>query len=306
MVAECIARLDKELKRMLTVGSVEGEQFAAEVVARVQAMSEREAIRQLSNDLQRRHRLVSALGLVQRGYVRLSLYAFVHHLFHQHVYASLGEAERAYLHRDVGQVLETVVEGRTEEVAAQLARHFEEAGIPVKAAAYRLQAGSRAQCLSGHQKAAAHLTRGLELLTSLPQGPERMQLELGLQTSLGTTLIAIRGYACPEVKQAYTRAPELCRALGHPPQVIPVLFGLCLFYMMRGELGTAREEGERPQQLVLRAGDRPDARSGRARLRRRHVGEGRARPWAETLCRQRGGNQRHNYHQGRQADRAPW
>ncbi len=255
VVAERIARLDEELKQTLTVASVEGEQFAAEVVARVQAVSEREAIRQLSGGLQRRHRLVSALGSVQLGYVRLSLYAFVHHLFQQYVYASLGEAERAYLHRDVGEVLETLFEGRTEEVAAQLARHFEEAGIPVKAAAYRLQAGNRAHRLSAHQEAAAHLTRGLELLTSLPQEAERMQLELGLQTSLGTTLIAMRGYACPEVEHTYARARELCRALGDPPQVIPVLFGLSLFYMMHGELRKAREEGERLLQLAQQAGD---------------------------------------------------
>jgi predicted ATPase len=255
VVAERIARLGKELTRLLTVGAVEGEQFAAEVVAHVQAMSEREAIRQLSNDLQRRHRLVSALGLIQLGYVRLSLYAFVHHLFQQHVYASLGEAERSYLHRDVGEALETLFEGRTEEVAARLARHFEEAGVPLKAAVYRLQAGNRAHRLSAHEEAAAHLTRGLELTTGLPQGVDRMQLELGLQTSLGTTLIAMNGYACPEVEYTYARARELCRALGDPPQVIPVLFGLCLFYMMRGELRKAREEGERVLQLAQQAGE---------------------------------------------------
>jgi tetratricopeptide (TPR) repeat protein len=255
VVAERIARLDEELKQTLTVGSVEGEQFAAEVVARVQAVSEREAIQQLSNGLQRRHRLVSALGLAQLGYVRLSLYVFVHHLFQQYVYASLGEAERSYLHRDVGQVLEDLFEGQTEEVAARLARHFEEAGIPTKAASYRLQAGNRAHRMSAHEEAAAHLTRGLELITSLPQGAERMQLELGLQTSLGTTLIAMRGYACPEVERTYARARELCRALGDPPQVIPVLFGLCLFYMMHGELSKARDEGERLLELAQRAGD---------------------------------------------------
>jgi predicted ATPase len=255
VVAERIGRLGNELKRMLTVGSVQGEQFAAEVVARVQAMSEREAIRQLSRGLQRRHGLVSALGLIQIGYVQLSLYAFVHHLFQQYVYTSLDEAERAYLHRDVGEVLEALFEGRTEEVAAQLARHFGEAGIPVKEATYRLQAGNRAHRLWAHQEAAAHLTRGLELLASLPQGAERMHLELSLQTSLGMALIATHGYACPEVEQAYARARELCRALGDPPQVMSVLFGLCLFYMMHGELRKARDEGERLLQLSQQAGD---------------------------------------------------
>jgi len=255
VIKEHISRLDEELKEMLTVASVEGAEFTAEVVARVQAMPERQAVQELSSELQRQHRLVSDLGLVQLGHLRLSLYRFVHNLFQDYLYGSLDEVERACLHRDVGEAIEALFDRQTEEVAAQLARHFEEGGIPAKAAAYRLQAGNRAHRMSAHEEAAAHLTRGLELLASLPLGVERMQLELGLQTSLGTTLIAMRGYACPEVEQAYVRARELCHALGDPPQVIPVSFGLCLFYMMHGELKKARDEGERLLLLAQQAGD---------------------------------------------------
>jgi tetratricopeptide (TPR) repeat protein len=255
VIAERIDRLDEELREMLTVASVEGEQFTAEVIARVQVMAEREAIRQLSNDLQRQHRLVSALGLVQLGDLRLSLYRFLHNLFQQYLYGGLGEAERVYLHRDVGSVLEGLFDGQTEEIAAQLARHFEEGGMPAKAATYRLHAGNRAHRMSAHQEATGHLTRGLELLASVPQGLERMQLELGLQTSLGTTLITTHGYASPQVEQAFVRARELCQTLGDPQQVIPVLYGLCLFRLTRGELLKAQEKGKQLLLLAERAGD---------------------------------------------------
>ncbi|HSR29228.1 MAG TPA: AAA family ATPase, partial [Anaerolineae bacterium] len=106
--AERISRLGEELTQLLTVGSVEGEQFTAEVVARVQAINDRQAIRELSDNLQRRHRLVSAQGLVQYGSLQLSLYRFLHNLFQQYLYGSLDEAQRAYLHRDVGEVIETL------------------------------------------------------------------------------------------------------------------------------------------------------------------------------------------------------
>ncbi|NIO70167.1 MAG: hypothetical protein GTN71_14355, partial [Anaerolineae bacterium] len=255
VIAERIDRLDEALKEMLTVGSVEGEEFTAEVVARVQAMAEREAILQLSGELAREHHLVRAQGLARFGDLQLSLYRFLHNLFQQYLYGNLDEAERTYLHRDVGQVLETLFTGQTEEVAAQIARHFEEAGIPAKAAAYRLQAGNRARRMSANLEAVAHLKRGLELLTDLPQGPERLQLELGLQTSLGTTLIATRGYASPQMEQTFARARELCRALGDPPQVIPVLYGLCMFRTVRAELKQAYEEGEQLLLLAQRAGD---------------------------------------------------
>jgi tetratricopeptide (TPR) repeat protein len=255
VIAERIDRLSDELKQLLTVASIQGEQFAAEVVARVQAMVEREAVRRLSDDLQRRHRLVTAQGPVELGHLRLSLYRFLHNLFQQYLYSSLDDIERAYLHRDVGEVTEALFAEQTEEVAAQLARHFEESGILAKAAAYRLQAGNRAQRMSAHEEAASHLARGLELAASLPPSTERMQLELDLLTSLGTTLIPMRGYASPEVAQAFARGRELCRALGDPPRVIPVLFGLCLLYMAYGDLGKARAEGERLLQLAQQAGD---------------------------------------------------
>jgi predicted ATPase len=255
VVAERIGRLDEELKEMLTVASVEGEQFTAEVVARMQAVPERQAIQELSNDLQRRHRLVIELGLAQFARLRLSLYRFVHNLFQQYLYSSLDEVERACLHRDIGEVLEALFAGETEEVAARLARHFEEGGIPAKAAAYRLQAGNRAHRMSAHQEAAAHLRAGLELLAGLPVGPGRMQLELALQTSLGTTRIATHGYASPEVEQAFARAREVCRVLGDPPQVIPVLYGLCLFRLVRAEVVKAHKEGEQLLFLAQRAGE---------------------------------------------------
>jgi tetratricopeptide (TPR) repeat protein len=255
VIAERIARLSDELRQVLTVGSVEGEQFSAEVVARVQAMNERQAIRELSEDLQRRHRLVNAEGVVKFGSLRLSLYRFLHTLFQQYLYSGLDEAERAYLHRDVGEATEALFAGHTEEVAPQLARHFEESGIPAKAATYRLQAGNRAYRMSAYEEAVTHFRRGLELAAGLPQSADQMQLELGLQTSLGTALMAMRGYASPEVMQAFARGRELCRALGDPPSVIPVLFGLCLFYMACGDLSKARDEGERLLQVSQQAGD---------------------------------------------------
>jgi tetratricopeptide (TPR) repeat protein len=255
VIGERIARLSEELRELLRVGSVEGEQFTAEVVARVQKMSERQAVRELSGDLQRRHRLVSAEGLVQLGHLRLSLYRFLHNLFQQYLYGNLDEAERTFLHRDVGAVIEALFVGQVEEVAAQLARHFEEGGVPDKAAAYRLQAGNQARFMSANQEAINHLTRGLELLSEVPSGAERMQLELGLQTSLGMTLITTQGYASPAVEKALVRARDVCQALGDPPQAVPILTGLALFRMVRGELLQAHQEGEQLLRLAERIDD---------------------------------------------------
>ncbi|MFN2226291.1 MAG: ATP-binding protein [Anaerolineae bacterium] len=254
VIQERVDRLSPALREMLQVASVQGEEFSAEVLARVQKVEDRKVIWQLSRELQGRHRLLNAEGLLQVGRVRLSRYRFSHNLFQHYLYHSLGEAERFYLHRDVGRVLETLFEGQTEEVAALLAHHFEQAGLAEEAAVYRLQAGNRARRMSAHREAAAHLGRGLEQVASLPAGTRQMQLELDLQVSLGTALIALYGYASPRVDQVFARARELCHALGNPPQVINVLLAEAVFYLMRGDVDRARKEAEEVLRLAQASG----------------------------------------------------
>src|SRR4029450_8392008 len=93
-----IQRLETDLQSILTVASVEGETFTAEVVARVQQVQERALVQRLSRELEKRHRLVVAHILTWLGSQRLSLYRFRHHLFQQYVYRNLTEMERVYLH----------------------------------------------------------------------------------------------------------------------------------------------------------------------------------------------------------------
>ncbi len=255
VIAERIARLDKQLQELLTVGSVQGEEFTAEVVAQVEKVDEREAVRQLSNELQRQHGLLNARGVVRIGSIRMSLYRFVHSLFQQYLYANLSEAERVYLHRDIGEVLEVLFAGQTEEVAAQLAHHFERAYMPDKAVRYRLQAGNRARRMSAHQEAVAHLSRGLELLPHLSAEPELLRIELGLRTALGLTLIVTHGYASALVEKEFAKARQICVRLQEPALSIPVLYGLCVFHLVRADLKTVHTEGERLLALAQEAGD---------------------------------------------------
>jgi predicted ATPase len=84
----------------------------------------------------------------------------------------------------------------------------------------------------------------------LPETPARAQQELDLQIALGPALMAMKGYAAPEVEQTYARARDLCAQVGETPQLFPTLRGLCRFYHTRGALLTARELGERLDRLA--------------------------------------------------------
>jgi predicted ATPase len=92
-------------------------------------------------------------------------------------------------------------------------------------------------------EAIVHLRKGIEVLKALPSAAERTHQELGLQVALGNALLAIKGYAAPEVEQTYARAHALCQEIGLTAQVFPVLYGLWVFYFIRAELAKAREIG---------------------------------------------------------------
>jgi predicted ATPase len=133
VIEERIDRLETELREILTMASVEGEVFTAEVVARVQAIDVRKLCQQLSQELDRQHHLVGPYGVHHVGRQRFSLYRFQHHLFQKYLYNNLAEAERLYLHEDMGNILEELYGDHVEKIAIQLARHFEEAGQMEKA-----------------------------------------------------------------------------------------------------------------------------------------------------------------------------
>jgi predicted ATPase len=127
--------------------------------------------------------------------------------------------------------------------------------LVTQALPYWQQAGQQAAARSAHAEAISHLAKGLELLKTLPDTPERTQQELALQTTLGPVLVATKGFAAPEVEKTYTRALELCRQIGETPQIIPVLRGLQIFYLVRAEHKTARELGEQLLTLAQRVQD---------------------------------------------------
>ena len=169
VIEERIGRLEHDLRQMLTVGSVQGEDFTAEVTARVQAAETRGLIQRLSGELERQHRLVRARGVRRLDPVgqRLSLYRFQHNLFQKYLYNELDEAERAYLHEDVGNALEALYGDQVDEIVVQLARHFDEAGIAEKARLYLRRAGEQAAARFANDEAARYFSRALALLPEM-------------------------------------------------------------------------------------------------------------------------------------------
>src|SRR5262249_48064362 len=148
-----------------------------------------------------------------------STYMFKHALIQDAAYQSLLKSTRQQYHQRIAQVLEAQFPETVEGQPELLAHHYTEAGITEKAVYYWQQAGQSAVQRSAHVEAITHLTKGLELLETLPKTPEHLQREVDMHIILGASLLVTKGQAAPEVEQTYLRARQLCEHLEDPHQL---------------------------------------------------------------------------------------
>ena len=128
-------------------------------------------------------------------------------------------------------------------------------GISTGPYRYLQQAAENARRRHAHREVMAHCTRGLALLATLPETPERTRHELALQAILGPALVATQGYAAPDVERTYSRARALCRTLGDPPELGAVLLGQAIWHMLRGQYQTAQEVAEQGLHMAQQQHD---------------------------------------------------
>jgi predicted ATPase len=245
-----MARLDRLVtaKGIAQLAAVIGRQFAYLLLQTFSQLDDATLQRELG-------RLVEAELLYQRGLPPQSTYVFKHSLIRDAAYASLLKSTRQHYHQRIAKVLEEQFPETVETQPELLAHHYTEAGLIEEAVAYWHKAAQRDAERSAHVEAITHLTRERELLETLPETRERVQQEVYMQLALGASLIATQGQADPEVGQTYTRARQLCQLLDNPPQLFPVLRGLWSYYLVRAELRTAHELGERILTLAQQVQD---------------------------------------------------
>ena len=239
-----MARVDRlgTARGVVQLGAVLGRQFAFELLQTVSRLEEEIVQRELS-------KAVEAELLYQQGLPPRATYVFKHDLIRETAYQALLKRTRQQYHQRTAQVLAERFPEMAETQPELVAHHYTEAGLAAPAVAYWQRAGQCAIERSANPEAARHLTKGLELLATLPETQARAQQELDLQLALGPVLAATKSWATPEVEQTYARARVLCQQVGETPQLFPALRGLCWFYINRGALPTARELGE---QLLSR------------------------------------------------------
>ena len=225
-----MARLDRYLpvREIAQIGAAIGREFSYELISAVSPRSKAEldeALAQLTD---------SGLAFKRRA-IPEAVYTFKHALVRDTAYDSLLQSRRQELHRKIARVVEQRLPAVKDTEPELLAHHYTEAGMIQEAVGYWVKAGHRAVDRSAYQEALDHLATGLGLVPSLPPGVARNKQELQLQTTRAAALQATQGFGGEETGRAYARARELCTELGDAPEVFPVLHGVFLFHMLRGE-----------------------------------------------------------------------
>ena len=243
LLASRIDRLSAEQKELLQTLAVIGRESPLGLIKKVASKAEAQLERMLAD-------LRAAEFIYEQPVLTDAEYIFKHALTQEVAYNSLLIGRRKLLHERAGQALESMFAEQLDDHLGQLAHHYSRSDNVSKAVEYLGRAGQQALQRSAHADAIGNLTAALDLLQRLPDSAERIQRELLLQLALGPALIAVKGWAAPEVERAYTRTRELCERLGDPPELFPALLGLWAVYYLRAELRDAYELAE---QLLRRA-----------------------------------------------------
>jgi hypothetical protein len=173
----------------------------------------------------------------------LARFRFAHELIRHTLLESYSAARRQRLHLRVADAIEQLHKSALIEHAEDLAHHLWQAGAaadPDRTIRYLKMAGDKAVQGSAMVQAVRHFRIALDLIPSLEEGTERLQQELSLQISLGSALVATKGFAALEVGSVFGRARELSQGTNQSSQLFQILWGQWINYASRSDYTTAR------------------------------------------------------------------
>ncbi|MBK9176020.1 MAG: AAA family ATPase [Flavobacteriales bacterium] len=244
------ARLDrlKEAKPVAQLAATIGREFTYGMMEAIPGPHREDLTKHLA-------RMVDAGLVFKHEEVADTHYTFKHALIQDTAYNSLLKSSRREFHKAIAGSFEagqaTLVDAHPELIA----HHYTEAEMPLQAMAAWQKAGQLAIGRAAMPEAINHLTKAVEQSALLPDGAEKLGGELMAQTFLGLANMQRWGYGHPDVEKAFTRARDLCRVMGDPPQIFPVLHGLVKFRLVRGEYHVGLELARQLQATAEASGD---------------------------------------------------
>lgn len=236
-----LTRLEESDHEILEAAAVLGAPVTAEAIAAI-VDGTTDAIDRRLTSLARNRLFLGRAGLHEwpDGGVE-DRYEFVHSLYREILEARISTGRRVRMHQAAGISLRDRYGAETEAHADDLARHFVLGRDAERAIPMLIVAAERALMRSAHREGRTAVELALTLLDGIGSEDERDQYETTLQSMRGTAVIALEGWAAPDLEQAYARALELCDARGDHELIGDILYGLAAAYEYRGDFDMTQE-----------------------------------------------------------------
>jgi tetratricopeptide (TPR) repeat protein len=216
VLASRIDRLPPDQKDLLQTLAMIGKEFPLGLVREVSGKTDDELQRLLSE-------LQIAEFIYEQPSVSDVVYVFKHALSQQVAAGSALMERRRVLHQRVAGALEAQFPETVEAQPELIAHHYTQAGLGAEAIPYWQRAGERALARSANLEAISHLKKGLELLGSIPDGPERKRpAEDGQRCSLLLVLGEAQGKAGEylEARATLLSASDVAESLGSTERLV--------------------------------------------------------------------------------------
>ncbi len=201
-----VLNVTEDAQEAVCLASVLGREFDFDLLDAVWGQGEGATLEAL-DDLLRSRLIDEGSGAEARDYV------FTHHKIQEVIYSSMSRRRRQRAHALVGTAMESLYRAPTEDLAGELAFHFQEGrrhdkGLTEKAITYRLQAGDRARTLYAHQEAIDHYEQALALLK------EEMNYEKAARTLMKLGLTHHNAFDFQQAREAFNQGFALRQLAG--------------------------------------------------------------------------------------------
>ncbi|MBV9440404.1 MAG: tetratricopeptide repeat protein, partial [Candidatus Eremiobacteraeota bacterium] len=243
-IASRAARLSPQAAALLDVAAIAGDAFDTELLREATGWLEAAVLDALGTLIDRR------IVVTQRPGAHAE-YAFASSVIRTVVYDAIPEAIRARRHRRVAAVMTQLYEDRRDEVALQLALHWERGREPEAAAEEFVRAARRALGAFANEEADAHLERALHFAAGRRLRFEALMLREGIAAARGD-------------RDAQNSMLQSLGALAHEIDDEDAICAVLDRRLALADVTGAR----RSQHVLLRLLERRVRRSGEARWKR--------------------------------------
>lgn len=223
LIEKQIQSLSESERRLLSVASIAGQEFSTRTLSGGMDATISE-IESCCEGLLKRGQFIRPAKMIQLldGSL-LERYGFIHGLYQHVLYQAVPLPRRVMLHRRIGEFQEKVFCDHLEEIAAELAVHFEEGRDYARAIRYRRLSAVNAIKRYANREALEHLGKALGMLAQIP-GKDRIELETALLEERGSARQAMddnEGAAAD-----FERMVKCARETNHADQEVRALLKL--------------------------------------------------------------------------------